>query len=208
MVTPQALERTVSFLKTLSWGWTRLKETCLPFCRYTEKETVLFPFRESLSLRVWVTVSGLPPAPFFPSLSLFRFFFFFFKSFIACRTRRREVTLAPLLRRWYLLPPRMRWAACTWPRSLSRIHLFWRVPTSDIPAWWWLIEDFGLKGFIWVPNSLKTSGFLFAGPHRRARQCDRNVYEYDLSQFSQRLRNISILQMAKWGSDSLCKSSP
>ena len=148
-----------------------------------------------------------PPPLFFP-LYLSSVFFFFFKSFIACRTRRREVTLAPLLRRWYLLPPRMRWAACTWPRSLSRIHLFWRVPTSDIPAWWWLIEDFGLKGFIWVPNSLKTSGFLFAGPHRRARQCDRNVYEYDLSQFSQRLRNISILQMAKWGSDSLCKSSP
>lgn len=100
-------------------------------------------------------------------------------------TRGREVTLAPLLRRWYLLPPRTRWAAWTWLRSVSRIHLFWRVPTSDIPAWWWLIEDLGLKGFIWVPNSLKTSGFLFAGPHRRARQCDRNVYEYDLRQFSQ-----------------------
>ena len=58
----------------------------------------------------------------------------------------RAVTLARLLRRWYLLPPRTRWAACTWPRSLSRIHLFRRVPTSDSPAWWWWSKTLASRG--------------------------------------------------------------
>ena len=138
MVTPEALDRTVSFLKTLSWGWMRLKETCLPFYRYAEKETVLFPFRESLSLRVWVTISGLP---FPPPLPFFLFLFLNLSLFAG-----RAVTLARLLRRWYLLPPRTRWAACTWPRSLSRIHLFRRVPTSDSPAWWWWSKTLASRG--------------------------------------------------------------